>query len=83
MDRREVLTVIRDYLDTLEQSEKVCNGCVNIQITISTGARGQVITAFGSGDCKCDEYELIWAYNDTGRIDRPLECILNGKKHTR
>jgi hypothetical protein len=81
MERKELVLVIRDYVDSLPEEEKYCNGCINRQLQRPAGARGQVVTAFGNGICRCDEHELMWAYGGNNKINRPLECILNGEKY--
>jgi hypothetical protein len=83
MERRELVLAIRDYIDSLPEEEKYCNGCRNRQLQRTVGARGQMITAFQEGICRCDEHELMWAYRGNNKIERPLECILNGQRYTK
>jgi len=74
------MLAIRDFLDTLPLGERICNGCTILKVQKHTGPQGQMVTPFGLEVCRCDEYELMWAYRGV-RIDRPLECILNGQKY--
>jgi hypothetical protein len=80
MERRELIITIQEYIQSIPKEQRLCNGCTELQRQRVHGARGQIITAFGNGSCRCDEHELIWA--DYG-IDvlRPLDCILNGEKY--
>lgn len=80
MERRELIIAIRDYLDSLPEDQKYCNGCTELKTNRISGIRGQQICAFGSGTYRCDEHELIWAIHGN-KAERPLECILNGMKY--
>lgn len=71
---------IRDYIQSLPEEERCCNGCDKLQVKRNVGARGQMIAPFCQGINRCDEYELIWAINGD-KVERPLECILNGQKY--
>ena len=64
----------------LRQLSRYCNDCKELQVSRTYGARGQMVMPFGEGVCRCDEHVLMWAYRGSS-IARPLECILNGKKH--
>ena len=74
---------IRDYIETVAEEDRYCNGCELMQKKTPSGACGQVIIPFGTGVCRCDEHELMWAYSGRGKVDRPLECLLTGKKYLR
>jgi hypothetical protein len=79
MERRELMIAIREYVQELPKEQQLCNGCTELKRQRLHGARGQMVTAFNNGSCRCDEQELIWA--DRGfDVLRPLECILNGLK---
>ena len=78
--RREIIIAIRNYIDSLPHEERYCNDCKELQVSRTYGARGQMVMPFGEGVCRCDEHVLMWAYRGSS-IVRPLECILNGKKH--
>lgn len=58
MERRELILIIRSYIENLSEEEKYCNGCTELKTNKRSGARGQQYHAFDEGICSCSEHEL-------------------------
>ena len=82
MNRRELKIEIQEFIKSLPKEQRYCNGCSVLRNNKSSGAKGQVVTAFNDGIHICDEWQVMWAYRLGQKADRPIECMIDGEKYS-
>lgn len=82
--RFEAKCKVMELCDSLDESEKYCNGCVFLKVKPPfKGATSADINVWRDNyKVSCEQYTMAWTSSKKDKIPRLIECIVTDGKST-